>query len=261
MSNICEFCNKELSSSYTLKRHQQNARYCLDIQNKKIEMIYKCVCDKEFDRKDNYKRHMKTCKIKNDDSTYKNIKDLISVVKDLITHKPSNITNIKTITNNNINNGIVNNLIPLDPSFMKEQSKFLTHSHINDGPFGYARFSNEFLLKDRVICTDASRGTLMFKGLDNKPKVDIKGVTILKEIGTAIVDVNSKLCNEKKSKLEKELDIDYENTCNKLNKYCESEREIKRMSEGCKDTKFTRKILDNLCTQITSKASDLCIND
>ena len=32
MSFICEFCDKKLSSKYTLKSHQQNTRLCLDKQ-------------------------------------------------------------------------------------------------------------------------------------------------------------------------------------------------------------------------------------
>lgn len=199
-----------------MRNHQKKAKYCIKLQNIKPEHIYKCVCDKEYTYKNRYDNHIIKCKVlidkeerkKNDENNKRNDKAidvLMTVVNKLIAAKSTNTTNI-----NNINNGIVNNLIPLDPNYMREQSKFLTQSHIDDGAHGIAQYAKDHVFKNRVICTDASRKVLMYKGLDNKPKIDIKGMNILKELGISIVDINSKLCNEKKLKLEKQLESDYE---------------------------------------------------
>lgn len=256
-----------------MRNHQKKAKYCLQLQNKKPEILYTCIdCSKEYVHKHMYDNHILKCKVKelkekeildlrNENKANKfqqsHIQDLLVVVKDLISRKSSNITN-------NINNGAVNNLIPLDPKFMKEQSKFLTSSHVNDGPDGYARFSNEYLLKDRVICTDASRGTLMFKGLDNKPKIDKKGTAILTAIGLAIVDVNKQIYDDERSKLDTELrlhqrkadDLDLsddktQRLYDKVLKYSEFNQEIKTMSKG-KDTKFSRTLFDKICSYLKS---------
>lgn len=248
MSFICEFCNKELSSLGILKRHQKTTKYCLSIQKKEIK-AYKCKCNKEFNRLDNYKQHTEKCNYKPDD-TNKTIDVLLTVVKDLIANK-SSVTNNTTnkTTTNNIN--IINNLIPLDTNYLKQQSKLLTLDYINDGPSGYARFIVEHLLKDRAICTDVSRKTIIYKGLNNKQIVDVKGLKVSKKIGTAIIEENTKLCSAEKLKLMKEFETNYEMANQKMIKYCESDIGIKKMSEG-KDTKFKNKIIDDVCSHLKS---------
>lgn len=249
MAHLCKFCNKQLSTQYSLKRHQQNTKACLDIQKKKPDKLYICECNKEFNRKDNYKIHKEKCKtiIVNEMSKSNDIyrKDIMNIIDKLISVK-SNTTNnnIKTIN-------IVNNLIPLDPEYLKQQSKFLTLDYINDGPAGYAKFVTEYMLKDRVICSDVSRKTLMYKGMNNKQIVDVKGIKVSKKIGTALVDENSRICKEQKVKLNKELEDNYENASEKLNKCHNSYIQLKKMSDG-KETKFSNKFIDHVCSRLKS---------
>jgi hypothetical protein len=55
----CQYCKKTFSNKSNLNYHQARARYCLNIQNKKPDNIYKCChCEKEFTVKDNYDTHI-----------------------------------------------------------------------------------------------------------------------------------------------------------------------------------------------------------
>ena len=43
MSIICEYCETELKNKSSLKYHQKNTKYCLEMQGKKQD---KFICDK-----------------------------------------------------------------------------------------------------------------------------------------------------------------------------------------------------------------------
>jgi hypothetical protein len=59
----CLFCDAIFSTKYILQKHQNTAKFCLEIQNKTIELKYKCdTCDKTFIRKDFLERHISSCK-------------------------------------------------------------------------------------------------------------------------------------------------------------------------------------------------------
>jgi len=125
MSVVCEYCNTSICNSQSLKRHQTSTKYCIEMQGKTKEVtIYKCICDKEFNRSDNYKRHTKKCKmniklkekdnqLKLKDEEFKSkdgelkelLKVLTSTLKQLVIQKSSNI---------------FNDLIPLDISYIQE---------------------------------------------------------------------------------------------------------------------------------------------
>jgi hypothetical protein len=61
----CQFCNKVLSSKSALNTHQRTARYCLQIQGKKVEDVkdkFKCeLCGKTFLNNNRYKYHKNIC--------------------------------------------------------------------------------------------------------------------------------------------------------------------------------------------------------
>lgn len=63
----CEFCSKEYVNLTSLKHHQKTARFCLELQNKKIEKedLFICeFCNKEFTVKHSYHSHIVICKSK-----------------------------------------------------------------------------------------------------------------------------------------------------------------------------------------------------
>lgn len=60
MSIICKYC-EEYIDKHNLKRHQENAKYCLAIQGK-FNNAYKCICKKEYNSLMYYELHQKRCK-------------------------------------------------------------------------------------------------------------------------------------------------------------------------------------------------------
>jgi len=61
----CEFCKKTLRDTSALNKHKKQAKYCLDIQKAKPDIIYKCsICEKSFSVKSSYERHEISCKNK-----------------------------------------------------------------------------------------------------------------------------------------------------------------------------------------------------
>lgn len=62
----CEFCDSSFVQKVHLERHQKSAKYCLKLQNKKVDTTYCCsICNKKFSRKDIYKRHLKIHGVEN----------------------------------------------------------------------------------------------------------------------------------------------------------------------------------------------------
>jgi hypothetical protein len=60
----CNYCNRTFSSKYTLKTHQQTAKYCSKNRvNNDTNKSYKCECDNVYTVKHNLILHKKTCKM------------------------------------------------------------------------------------------------------------------------------------------------------------------------------------------------------
>jgi hypothetical protein len=78
MSNFnCEFCKKTFFNKSNLVKHQNTAKFCLDIQNKEIKSEFLCeYCNKNFTRKDGLDEHIKVCNEKNIYFTKKEINKL-----------------------------------------------------------------------------------------------------------------------------------------------------------------------------------------
>jgi signal recognition particle GTPase len=65
MSLVCEHCSKIYSTKGNLIKHQLTARFCLKLQNKKLDRIFNCEdCTYYTGRKDYLTTHIKTCKNK-----------------------------------------------------------------------------------------------------------------------------------------------------------------------------------------------------
>lgn len=121
MSYLCEYCNTKFDYKSHLTRHQQTAKYCLDIQQKLgitiPEPRFKCPCGETFTRKNQLERHFNRCQQKD---------PVIS---------QSSITNIGIGTQNVINNNIVINLFgstwsSLTPEIVSE--KILSNISVSD---------------------------------------------------------------------------------------------------------------------------------
>ena len=183
------------------------------VSSSSLNNIYKCnYCNKEYLRKDNLNTHIFKCKIriknesKNKEEEYINNIKLIEQYKtkyeyieklnkeylntineqkirikdleNLLLESKTNIININSVINKD---SIINNLSPLTDSFIKDKASLLKTKDIINGAKSLALFARDHSFKDRVICTDVSRRTFIFKDENNNVIKDPKGVKITKK--------------------------------------------------------------------------------
>ena len=193
----CTFCNNSFNNKHTLYKHQQTAKYCLKIRNKNIVSKHKCEgCHKTFTIIYDLNIHRKICRantiieeyklqllnvtnncnelkieLKNNEKQFVQYEKIMEDQKQTIKELQDKLENIAikavqrpTTTNktNNINN-YIQNMQPLTPNHLLEQSTNLTLEHIQKGASGYAEYALEYPLKERVACVDYSRRKLKFK--------------------------------------------------------------------------------------------------
>ncbi len=60
---ICEFCNRIYQTAHSLSHHQKYSKYCLEIQNKKLEHTCQ-YCERSFSSIYILQTHLTTCKLK-----------------------------------------------------------------------------------------------------------------------------------------------------------------------------------------------------
>lgn len=64
--DVCEFCGKEFYSKYTLKKHQQTAKSCVQLKPLLQECFQCDGCHKELHSKTRFEEHLKNCKEQKD---------------------------------------------------------------------------------------------------------------------------------------------------------------------------------------------------
>jgi hypothetical protein len=180
----CEYCEKVFSSQYSLKKHQNTAKYCLVKQNKVPPTEYICTfCGTGFTLKSTLHSHIKICKantpIVQDQLRIfdEKSRELFSIKKDLeyalqtIEDQKIQIDSlqnrlqflaekaIERPTHHNINTNIGNtknstktqNLIITDwrPEVIKDKVEDnFKLEHIEDGIKGVARFATKYITQD-----------------------------------------------------------------------------------------------------------------
>jgi len=80
---VCEYCKKEFASKYTLKTHQTKQKSCLGIQGKSFEDIFTCSCNKKFNLKLSYDRHLSICKHNKVEELETKVEELETKVEEL----------------------------------------------------------------------------------------------------------------------------------------------------------------------------------
>ncbi len=65
-NHTCEYCGKKYANLYVLAKHQQTAKFCLELQQKtKADIMYECnFCTMSFTLKSIYDKHLIVCKEK-----------------------------------------------------------------------------------------------------------------------------------------------------------------------------------------------------
>jgi hypothetical protein len=210
----CKFCNRTFSSKTNLNVHQQNAKYCLKIQNKNAKEEFKCIgCTKVFTRNYDYKRHKEKC-TKNDafkdlenenlrlkdkiiekdiliDDQKIQIKELQNKLENLAKEAIRRPTTSNNTTNNTTTNNNILNLAPLDMNILKQQlsnviNTKMTEEHVIEGQEGIAKLVSCCFTTDDgkklITCTDISRGMWKSKDINGNIIKDYKVNNIAKVI-------------------------------------------------------------------------------
>ena len=270
----CQFCGNEFSNKQNLNAHQKRARYCLKLQGIKGEEFVCKHCNKIFNSKYDYKRHILTCKkgkvIKNEEQE----KKLIRLEKDYDILKKENemlykeneslkeqlsktqdrydnlsLTAVKRPVNSTKNiqiNNFIQKMDPLRIEDIEESVPMLTLDHHVKGPEGYAEYALEFPFKDKIVCVDVNRNKIKYKDGEGNVIEDVGFRKMMTKMCESLKDRSFNLCQEHYEKLsdkftEKELDeYNCMNTALAISRYAngrESEfcnKMIKLISKGSK---------------------------
>ena len=193
----CKYCGSNFKRSDLLFKHQNNAKYCLNIQllekerererelfaELKIELeSTKIECEKLKIELESTKRNLENMKEDRDD--YKD--KLFSLANNPINN------NYTALTNTNTHNGN-NNILMLNHFDMNKQKfsdvikESFTKDYMIEGQKGVAKFAVDKLLKDedgklQYVCTDPSRQIYKFKTIEGDVERDVKAQKLTKNI-------------------------------------------------------------------------------
>lgn len=212
--HTCEFCGSTFICSSSLKLHLKTAKYCLKLQN--IEPAIRHICDycqKEYSTSNTLKEHSTRCakKRKIEEATSHNqliemyeakLRDLaehkdaeIAYLKQQLEKRMDDITDIARQTKTKTTNIVVNqtgflNLKDTD-SIHNLLVKHVDDSVLAEGQKGLAKMLTRTLLSDEnghklYQCTDRSRQQFEFMDVDGNLIRDAKG----NQLKSALIESN-----------------------------------------------------------------------
>lgn len=265
-NNICEYCNKEFKSKYTLKSHLEKNKKCLNQRG--LQPISDFVCSKcefIFMFKTDLIRHEEVCtrkkietatsallkeKDKQIDLLLQQLKEKDQIIKELAEKAISK----PTITNNTTtNHNIVNNLQIISEEYIKDHAKNLTIDHIKKGALGYSEYFLEYPLKERIACTDYSRRKIKYKNEQGEIVTDPEMTTLSNLLFKSIKERNRELTiqytNELTDKFKTASDpaqLSY--FMEVASNFSQQDLEVFRMFNGDKND-FFHDILRHICSK------------
>ena len=141
---ICNYCNHSFANEKTLRQHQKQAKYCIQLQQK-----YKCAgCDAVLSREQRLIDHQRIC-IKyqvNEQLMLKNqeiqlLKEQNAKLEKQLEkalRRPTSVTNI------------IQNFSPLTQEHMNSYAQYLTIDHVKEGALGYAKYAIDYVRINHV---------------------------------------------------------------------------------------------------------------
>jgi len=277
----CCYCGKTFKNKYILKTHQQTTKYCIKLQERKVDRkvdrkVYVCeYCESCFTSNNARTLHLKKCKLIYEKGLEKGIekgrkefsdiieklnrnnegsKDTIEILEKNIIKLESHIERLeerleniaikgatKSTTNTQINN-IVNKLEPLTQEHMEDCVQFLTKKHIKDGPTGLAEYAVEFPFKNRLICVDFDRRKLKYKDSSGETITDLEMTKMSKPFFKAIYQKSGDILNDLNKNVYNKDDFDMEGT----KKIVDAKMCIDDAVQG-KKTDFSNKFVKEIC--------------
>jgi hypothetical protein len=241
MSFICEFCEAELSTKYTLKTHQTRTKSCLKIQKElgiTIEHTnkFQCPnCHKEYTSKQNLSEH--SCRISTaqtkeqittlehkleskteimkellneKDETIKLLREMVSDAQEKLATKPTIVNNNIKNTQNNAINLINTPLVIYNGKEIREiLDKNFTKKVYDNGFDGNVKFIVDNFFHDKdgnlfVVATDVNRGRFQHLTDDNQIATKFGSGFITKPIIQPLLCMNQKYKNEERAKIDNE---------------------------------------------------------
>jgi hypothetical protein len=172
----CNYCLKFYSSKYSLQKHLEKCKH-KDSKEEENKCKY---CNKNYTSIYNLKNHTDTClhkKIyemnKKYETLYRNYQNLKiaydKIIDENAKNKPENYS-VNTIINNYTTNNnhitlkqIVSKLEPICYDEIKSSMSNFTNDYIDDGIKGFARFLCDFGCNNKIVTTDNSRHTIVYR--------------------------------------------------------------------------------------------------
>jgi hypothetical protein len=208
MSFTCEYCSKIYSTKGSLTRHQRTAKFCLKLQNKKLDRKFNCDdCSYVTGLNNDLTTHIKTCKSKKkkelkeskDDKLQLALKDQhIKTQEGIIKELKKEAFKPKT-TNNNITYNVQmeyckQNLAPYE-EFLKHAKKFVwTHfktSHLLKGVDGIVILLNKILPLDnpRYLLSFENSKQSFYRNNQDTIELDDKADKLLTDVHPIIMEI------------------------------------------------------------------------
>lgn len=244
----CDICSACFATKSNLLKHKKTAKYCKIINTRECELChcfinidelynhnFNCIIylkNKIFElEKNNKELEIYTYKNKELETQYQEIKqqneelkqqnrDLHEQLKDFtlkLLDKPNNITTTNNYSNsgnttNNTKVDIFNNLKPLTDDDFKSNIDNLTIEHVKKGAEGYAEYSLEYPLKDKLLCLDLSRKKICYKDENGNRIEEYKLDKLLKRLFENIDKKNYELINQIIQEIQTESNEYYKST-------------------------------------------------
>lgn len=199
---ICKFCNSNFSCESNLKKHQNNAKYCINIQNnikndllKEIENLKNVLSEKDkiiLEKENN---------ILEKDKIILKLETELRIYMNMANDSYDNLKEIAKQPRYQNNNNKYLFMSPL--TLTKEEIKQkvednFTKYHLLDGQKGVADFAyNNLLIDDKgdskYICSDTSRYVFNFKNEEGKIKKDLKANNLTNIIADDVITHSRKI--------------------------------------------------------------------
>jgi hypothetical protein len=265
MSLLCEYCKKEFTSKYSLKRHTECSKKCLESRGEVSTSI--CNFCKDSFSKGSIKHHINNCfeykiqkyvdAIEEKDKIIKEQKEQILILQDKIENIAiKSSTRPTTITNNTQNNNLTI-LQPLTVDDIKQKSKNLTIDHILKGAAGYGKFVLDNL-SEQLLVTDVNRRNVKFKSKEGSVILDKKMIAFTKILGAGINETNKRLIEKyihKESELMERKGMTEFEIAEKMLPVRQQCIHIAKMVKGDQNV-LTKEICKYICTRLGSKTAN-----
>ena len=257
----CKYCKNKFTNISSLNKHIKYANYCINKRGEKKEASFICEgCDKNFTSKYSLRIHIQTCALSKEKIIEKKYRLQLEEKDKIIEKQEKQIKELQdkleniavkavsrpTTSNKTQINNYIQQLQPITDEKLKESIGNLTIDHIKKGPEGYAQYALDYPLKDKMICVDYSRRKVKFKDKDGNVITDPEMTGLATKFFNSIKDKNKELICLYANELKEKLGDD--NIMDTMVKIFDYKTGVDRGSDGEK-TDFHYDFVRQMCSQ------------